>query len=36
VPDDDGHKLLSKGGRLWGDHVTPFVESLGFREIKQR
>ena len=33
VPDDDGHKLLSKGGRLWGDHVTPFMNSLGFREI---
>jgi dienelactone hydrolase len=33
VPDDDGHKLLSKGGRLWGAHVTPFMESLGFREI---
>ena len=33
VPDDDGHKLLAKGGRLWSAHVTPFMESLGFREI---
>ena len=33
VPNEDGHKLLAKGGRLWSAHVTPFMESLGFREI---
>ena len=31
VPDEDGHKLLAKGGRLWSDHVNPFVDSLGFK-----
>ncbi len=31
VPGEDGHKLLAKGGRLWGAHVDPFVERLGFK-----
>ena len=31
VPDDDGHKLIAKGGRLWGSHVDPFVAQLGFK-----
>lgn len=31
VRDDDGHKLLSKGGRLWSAHVDPFIFQLGFK-----
>jgi len=30
VPDEDGHKLLAKGGRLWSVHVDAFIETLGF------
>jgi dienelactone hydrolase len=36
VPGEDGHKLLSKGGRLWGDHVNPFMDSLGFKTLVSR
>lgn len=31
VPDEDGHKLLAKGGKLWSVHVDAFVKSLGFK-----
>lgn len=27
---EDGHTLLAKGGRMWSDHVNPFLKSLGF------
>lgn len=30
VPNEDGHKLLAKGGRLWSVHVNSFISSLGF------
>ncbi|GGH32927.1 hypothetical protein GCM10007036_45170 [Alsobacter metallidurans] len=30
VPDADGHNLMRRGGRLWSEHVNPFVASLGF------
>jgi hypothetical protein len=36
VPGEDGHKLLSKGGRLWSDHVDPFMDSLGFKTLVGR
>jgi dienelactone hydrolase len=29
VPDSDGHNLMRRGGRLWSEHVNPFVASLG-------
>ena len=31
VPNEDGHKLLAKGGRLWSSKVDPFVVQLGFK-----
>lgn len=31
VPNDDGHKLMLRGGRMWSTHVDPFVAGLGFR-----
>ena len=30
VPNEDGHKLMLRGGRLWSTHVDPFVAGLGF------
>lgn len=36
VPGDDGHKLMLRGGRLWSDHVDPFVAGLGFRVPPRR
>ncbi len=30
VPGDDGHKLLAKGGKMWSEHLNPFLKSLGF------
>ena len=29
LPSEDGHQLLAKGGRLWSQHVDPFIASLG-------
>ncbi|WP_406855412.1 hypothetical protein ABEG18_23210 [Alsobacter sp. KACC 23698] len=29
VPDPDGHNLMRRGGRLWSEHVNPFVRTLG-------
>ncbi|NDA46631.1 MAG: dipeptidyl aminopeptidase [Alphaproteobacteria bacterium] len=31
VPNEDGHKLLAKGGRLWSSQVDPFIVQLGFK-----
>ena len=28
VPNADGHKLLANGGRLWADHLEPFMKIL--------
>jgi len=36
VPGHDGHYLLSRGGRLWGDHVDPFMDALGFKTLVGR
>jgi len=30
VPGEDGHKLMLRGGRMWSEHVDPFVAGLGF------
>ena len=30
VPNVDGHFLMLRGGRLWSEHVDPFVTGLGF------
>lgn len=30
VPGEDGHRLMLRGGRLWSEHVDPFVVGLGF------
>lgn len=29
VPGEDGHRLMLRGGRLWAEHVDPFVAGLG-------
>ncbi|MDK9695671.1 MAG: hypothetical protein OEL76_04710 [Siculibacillus sp.] len=30
VPNEDGHRLMLRGGRLWSVHVDDFVAGLGF------
>jgi hypothetical protein len=30
VPENDGHRLLNVGGRLWAPYVNSFVKELGF------
>ncbi len=31
LPNEDGHRLMLRGGRMWGMHLDPFVVELGFR-----
>ena len=31
VPNEDGHRLMLRGGRMWSMHVDPFVVELGFK-----
>jgi dienelactone hydrolase len=30
VPNEDGHRLMLRGGRMWSVHVDAFVAGLGF------